>query len=778
MDSTAEKNTALYQSCIAEAAAGGRPLMEKMVGSARQGLQQQFARSAGTERDGLTEMLRLLNHHEEALTRAYPAELMEAFSGADGGTRAKPAASALSFDELELMDETQVQESVEMARAQQAAQVATEAPLAVFNALICGAQGLKTVQPDRNPLRPECYVRALRTVLLQCGAPQGTRLRWLQFMGAALGRELADVYVALTVRLREGGVVPAGYAVTQTPHAAAAAMSAAGTGTPGTSTSGAGTSTSGAGTGQAGQTDASREDTVLTVRQLRRLLAGELDEAAAGKGSPASAPPRSDFNLTVPAAFEVLQEMKQVDKVMKRLADRAQPATSATASGPVSGAGLPLSALRAQLRTDARGVGQSLGLEVVNLMVENIASDPRLLPPLQQAVRALEPALLRLALIDPRFFSDKLHPARRLLEQMTQRSLAWKDAGTPAFQAFMEPLDQAVQVLANMPIESVEPFDFALKTLQEVWGEQQRRERGQRETAVKSLLQAEQRNLLAGKISKEIRGREDVVNTSLEMLEFLTGPWAQAMAQAKLSDKEGLADPGGYSAAINDLIWSAQPDLARNSIPRLTRLIPPLLSTLRDGLASIDYPPARAKAFFDGLMLLHQQALRPAAPAEAPRPATRAELDAKFDAEPWLAPAEAQDSGFMDTDMLDARANSSSSARHPTFEPTQAGFMDTQPYQAPRALQVEGEELIPAGTWVEFLVGNRSTRTQLTWASPHGTLFMFTNAEGGTHSMTRRSMDKLLADGGLRVVSDNAVVDEALNAVARTAMQNSLDIAL
>jgi hypothetical protein len=79
---------------------------------------------------------------------------------------------------------------------------------------------------------------------------------------------------------------------------------------------------------------------------------------------------------------------------------------------------------------------------------------------------------------------------------------------------------------------------------------------------------------------------------------------------------------------------------------------------------------------------------------------------------------------------------------------------------------------------VEFVVGNRATRTQLTWASPHGTLFMFTNAEGGTHSMTRRSLDKLLADGGLRVISDHAVVDEALDAVAEAAMRNSLDIAL
>src|SRR5882724_1552759 len=107
--------------------------------------------------------------------------------------------------------------------------------------------------------------------------------------------------------------------------------------------------------------------------------------------------------------------MKQVDQVMTRLRRRQTAGTDA-AQRP---------APHERLRREAHGPGQALGLEVVNLMVDNIAGDPRLLPPVQQAVRDLEPALLRLALVDPRFFSDRKHPARCLLEQMTQRSLAW-----------------------------------------------------------------------------------------------------------------------------------------------------------------------------------------------------------------------------------------------------------------------------------------------------------------------------------------------------------------
>jgi hypothetical protein len=43
-------------------------------------------------------------------------------------------------------------------------------------------------------------------------------------------------------------------------------------------------------------------------------------------------------------------------------------------------------------------------------------------------------------------------------------------------------------------------------------------------------------------------------------------------------------------------------------------------------------------------------------------------------------------------------------------------------------------------------------RTQLTWASPNGTLFLFTSPDGSTQSMTRRMRDKLAGEGTLRVV--------------------------
>jgi hypothetical protein len=79
------------------------------------------------------------------------------------------------------------------------------------------------------------------------------------------------------------------------------------------------------------------------------------------------------------------------------------------------------------------------------------------------------------------------------------------------------------------------------------------------------------------------------------------------------------------------------------------------------------------------------------------------------------------------------------------------------------------------GSWVEIWANEQWARMQLTWASPHSTLYLFTGVFGTTQSMTRRSRDKLLASGKLRLVSGQPVVEGALDAVAQTAMRNSVD---
>ena len=70
------------------------------------------------------------------------------------------------------------------------------------------------------------------------------------------------------------------------------------------------------------------------------------------------------------------------------------------------------------------------------------------------------------------------------------------------------------------------------------------------------------------------------------------------------------------------------------------------------------------------------------------------------------------------------------------------------------------------GAWVDLVSNGKVVRTQLTWISPHNTLFLFTGADGSSQSMTRRMRDKLAAEGLLRILPRQHVVDSAIDAMA------------
>ncbi len=785
---------ALYTATVKEAASRGGPIMSHLVAAARQALQVRAAASKELRvRDALSDAAQSLMTHEADLCKRYPVALLAAFENPDVAT-GSAVAPTVQFDQLELMDEAQVQTSVVMAKAQQGALLAAEASLAELNTLLCTTLGLSVVKPERNPLM---YLSSLKEVVDATRVPQIHRTEWFGAMHVALGGELSKLYESLSANLRVEEVAPAGYAVLQTPGGPGGGRSHTSTEEP-TDQSAQEQSYAQAVRGGAGHVSGrasaspvaratqararSGNEALLTLDKLRRLLSGELDAQPANNrvadfsrqfakqfdaAHQAPEAPASDFEATVPAAFEALTEMKQASQVVARLEQRRDGVA------PANSEDNSVAGLREFLRRTAAGVAQALSLEVVTLMVANIARDPQLLPPIQNLVRELESPLLLLALVDPRFFTDKQHPARLLLQEITHRSMAFESEESSGFADYLNGVQKAIAPLQNATIDNAEPFELVLTKLHADWHQAAKTKDVVHEAAVQALQHAEQRNLLAEKIACKIVAHPDADSVPVVVIEFLCGPWAQVVAQARIVGGADSSAADKYQALISAMLWSAHPELTRKNTKKLTRLVPLLLSTVREGLETIHYPPTKTSAFLEALMGLHQLAFRAStlppdvaqAPGLAPTPVPETAVSSSSsgsaaaalgrlveDGNPWVAAQEAQASNFMEMPEL----------RPATSEGAQASVGDDW----------------PLGTWVELLVNGKWVRTQLTWASPHGTLFLFTSVFGSAQSMTRRLRDKLVASGSMRVVSNQTVVDGALDAVAQMAMRNSIDVAL
>jgi hypothetical protein len=764
-------HTPLYQRIVEDVVTGARPLMERIAEAARMSLQTRLdqARTPG-EHHAMLEARQQLMRLNGVMSERYPDALRKALGQQSAPKEEKATRSLFSvhFDELELMDETQISDSVERARARQMLASAVEGPLADLDALVCAALGQSQVRPEHNPLRPDAFLQALQTVVSQMQVTEQVRHDWMGQMAPALGKELRALYLEQTERLKQSGVQPVGYAMRQANGQYVYVAPSEGGESPGFGFE----SGPADDVGPLDPTEPVTADPRLTLDRLRRLLLGELDEPVAPEQASAAKetfaerfsrefespdqlpridPPATDFAMTVPAAFEALQEMNQVGQMMERLGSQRAQATGSTAQAPVH-----------PPRPHGGGLAQALSTEVVALMVDNIARDTRLLWPVQQFIRALEPALMQLALTDTRFFSQKEHPARRLLQDITDRSLAFDSTEAPGFQSFMRSLMNIAGPLSTATVEGPEDFEQVLQQLHAKWAQKDQAHKQEQLRAIEALEHAERRHLLAAQISREIWLLPDIGKVPDAVSRFLLGPWAQVVAEARLADTSHSTDPGRYQEVVEALIWSTQPELTRKNTGQLARLLPKLLAKLRDGLASIDYPAERTDAVFELLMQLHQQAFKPGPRAPAPAPRTEPPAPALpqpaplGDDDPWVAPSEAKESGFMESPQAPE-------SERPEPAPTPASV--ASPVVPPLAI----------GTWVNLLVAGRWERTQLSWIGSHGNFFLFTSASGHTQSMTQRLVDRLIQQGAMHVIAQQTVVDGALDAVAAAAMRNSVD---
>jgi hypothetical protein len=661
----------------------------------------------------------------EVFKQVFAKSLRAALYGGDAQrSRAKPL---MRFDDFQFLEEDQIDANIEFALTQQEVLLAVEDVLPTLNGMVSSLMGWSTVQAHLSPLKPESFVFALRESLAAVVSDDEARAALMMHAASLMGSSLRQLYKEVSDWLRSQGIESV--------------------------------AVSNVSVGSFGAPVKTPENTVtrtmLTLDKLRRLLSGELDPGPQAGGT-------KDFTHTVPASYVALEDMKLVEPMMKRLAQRASLDNEAS-PGKIN---KPVDML-AGGRTakpdpqHSKKLGRQLGEEVVRLMLENLMQDRRLLAPVRKNLQAMEPVLLRLSQSDPRFFSERQHPARQFLDKITSRSLAFSSPEEPGCARFQKTLENSVNVLVSGEGDAAS-FARVLRKLEEGWSRDEHEQRQRAEEAARGLLHAEQRNLLAQRMSQDFTERLQNKRVPDMVASFLRGPWAQVVAESQLLCADGASDPDGYLALVDDLIWSVQLKLARRNRSRLVAMVPGMLVTMRQGLGLINYPPERITTFFDELITLHEKAFEGARPVAVEGDATVAEGEtvAPATVEPegfWVGDQEALDSGFLP-------------------EPTDIELDFTAPAEVPETEELQDwtTDSLITGSWVDLALGGVWVRAQLTWASPHRTLFMFISGAGLAHSMSRRTMDRLHRMGLIRLVSDGRVMDNALDGVAQTALRNDV----
>jgi hypothetical protein len=662
-----------------------------------------------------------LHTHADAFKTIFAKHLRASLYGGD---TQRSQGQPLRFDDFQFLEEEQIDANIELAMTQQEVSMAVDDVLPTLNSMVSSLLGWMTVQAHLNPLKPESFVYALRESLLELVPGDGARTAIMTPAAGMLGVSLRQLYKEISEWLRSQGVEPV-----------VPVMPIGGVGA------------------QSKPVENTVTRTLLTLDKLRRLLSGELDPGPLNGNI-------KDFTHTVPASFVALEDMKLMEPMMKRLAARASQTASAKAANP---SGSVVDASGQKEKGKSKKLGRELGEEVVRLMLENLTQDHRMLAGVRKNLKQLEPVLMTLSQSDARFFSERQHPARQFMDKITSRSLAFTSEDQPGFAHFQKALENSVNVLTGSGGDA-QNFARVLRKLEESWTREEHEQRQRAEEAARGLLHAEQRNLLAQHLSDDFSERLKDKKVPEIVAVFLRGPWAQVVAESQLRCADGTADSDGFLGLVDDLIWSVQLRLARRNRSRLVDMVPGMLVKMRQGLGLISYPEERIPVFFDELITFHEQAF------EGARPTPSLDTEGKSAAadmspvetvgipvdEFWMAQGEATDSGFMQA----------ANELIPVVEEDEV--ID------PTAQNAWSAHNLLTGSWVDLALGGVWVRAQLTWASPHKTLFMFISSGGMAHSMSRRTMDRLRGLGLIRLISDGRVIDHALDAVAQAALRNDL----
>lgn len=758
--SLAHASVSVLRTCLVQAVRSADAFALRLLQRTEYALEQSLSTGLqSARRDVLGAALHNLQQHRASLINSFPQNLLEAlvlsarqpfsFSAQTldtGSGQLLPLASMAESANRQLKVEHRLVQLIEPQ---------VELALADLDALMSGAQGLETAQPQCNPLRLQNYVRAWSQSLTAVQPAAEVAECWHEFMSQQLGPILVSEYSRAANLLRQQGVQPARY----------------------------------------GADKVSPPQCLLTLRLLQELASDLrwIDDMRCTVPQSLTDSMLAGWPVTEPALQDIGLEPGWTSYSANALQTSLQPWVPSVLGElkPSPSSQAPSSLI--QMRTLQR-------------MMSHMTSDGRLLPPVQKVLHKLEPLLSELVVHDPSFFEDRAHPARQLLDEMTARSLWFASESALGFSHFIAVSEAAANKLASMGCVNAHAFALALQYVREQWPPEGRMSRLSGFAAQAEGEQSTQQGLMSGavgladrqivgaiaqtqpdaeQLASMIRSLPSAKGVPEDILDFVTGPWADVIAQAQQQAGSGQdeRDPGGYLALVPSLLWSVSPQAAQD-VRRLVAIAPKLQRRLARGLRSVGRTEVEIAALAARLGSLQQRVLDAAEVASRGRSDGFPETDVLDELPSMLGTlegaAETVHAGLditlpVLTEKIEEVQRAPSVQRPeghiaPVFvtapqrseEPSKAKPEAAVPYlgvetamlQEPASGPVSVSQLQdaewPLGTWVELRSERQQVRTKLTWVSPQQSLFLFTAEDGSTQSMTRRMRDKLLSQGQLR----------------------------
>ena len=271
-----------------------------------------------------------------------------------------------------------------------------------------------------------------------------------------------------------------------------------------------------------------------------------------------------------------------------RAIDQAQQGiVRRTVAGPLATSALleEIDQRRQQLKQAAASPVERATIEIVALMFQSLLAEERIPASVRIWFARLQMPVLRVAVSEPDFFAAADHPARRLIDRMGACVMGF-DASTRAVGEVLDrEIKRVVQVVEAYPDTGRRVFQTVLTEFERFLEHYFKNENEATRKGVSLAHQVEQRETLAIQYTIELRKMLNEVPVPEGVREFLFQVWADVLAMAAVKDGNQSETTKQMKRAAADLIWSAGAKVSRDERAEVIRRLPPLLKSLRDGMA-------------------------------------------------------------------------------------------------------------------------------------------------------------------------------------------------
>jgi hypothetical protein len=471
-----------------------------------------------------------------------------------------------SLSELSLVGDTDLELTLAVDKATSRLRFSSVEQLVALDTRMGSLLGRSDLSENDNPLGPKVLCQALLDGFDKMGLEQNVQVVLLNQFDLLLASELPRIYQSINVHLGDHGILP---------------------------DLKMGSKTRPGGSGAAARPAVTAEQIGNDIFSMFERLA----QTAPGSGSPAGAGgirfnlldslgqlQNGPLHLPGGTLFELpILEANTIQNVLRSLQQ-----------SPVMQSASPLDAIM---------------VDAVAMLFDVVFNEDAIPDRLKAQIARLQIPVLKAAMLDRSFFSQREHPVRRMLDAIA--ALSVRIAETEAGQERLNTISEIVTRVLKTFEKDIGVFETAAEELEAL------------DAALDSTLDVELQKDIA-EIKRAERAElapvvvHDFINRALNeqpvseaIRTFLRRDWAQLLTVDYVNDGETGAHFNSHVETMRELVWSVQPKADMDARLMLVRILPGLLKRLREGVSAIEMKSDQSEVFFATLVILHANAVRP-----------------------------------------------------------------------------------------------------------------------------------------------------------------------